>query len=58
MFYINLSFSLRRVRFAIPINVFTDFNVGHLSPLDGNGDVTQRTYWDLDVLMGKINTIV
>lgn len=48
--YINLSLSLRRVRFAIPINVFADFNVGHLSSLYGDGDVAQRTYWDLDVL--------
>lgn len=50
---INLSLPLRGVRFAIPINVFANFNVGHLSPLDGNGDVAQRTNWDLDILIKK-----
>lgn len=48
--YKNLSLSLSRVRFTIPIDVFADFDVGHLSSLDGNGSVAQGTYWDLDIL--------
>lgn len=35
----NLSLSLSGVRFAVPVNVFAHFNVGHLSSLDGDGDV-------------------
>ena len=44
------SLSLCRIRFAVSVDVFTDFNVRRLPSLDGDGDVAQRTYWDLDVL--------
>lgn len=46
----NLSFSLGRVRFAVSINVFTNFDVGHLSSLDRDGSVAQWTHRDLNVL--------
>ena len=43
---LNSYFSLSLCR----IDVFTDFNVRHLPFLDGDWDVAQKTYWDLDVL--------
>ena len=53
----DLSFSLSRVRLAVPIDVFPDFDVGRFSSFDGNGNVAQGTHRDLDILYKIIKEI-
>lgn len=56
-FNLNLSLSLSGVRSAVSVDVFAHFNVGHLPSLHRDGDVAQRTYWDLDILQKKQKNI-
>lgn len=47
----DLSFSLSRVRFAVSVYMFPNFDIWHFPSPNGNGDVAQWTDRNLDILL-------
>lgn len=47
----DLSFPLSRVRFAVSVYMFPNFDVWHFPSSSGNGGVAQRTYRNLYILL-------
>lgn len=50
-----LSFPLSRVRFAVSVYVFPNFDVWHFPSSNGNGGVAQWAYRNLDILLKETN---